>query len=98
MVKINYYETGNNVLAKLKDGKFQSSEYSKLNYLANQLLLKGKKEKLMIEEEIKDKITLYLHQINNALKFLNDMDGRILIADEVGLGKTIEAAIILRSL
>ena len=98
MVKINYYETANNVLAKLKDGKFQSPEYSRLNYLANQLLLKGKKEKLMIEEEIKDKITLYVHQINNALKFLNDMNGRILIADEVGLGKTIEAAIILKEL
>lgn len=98
MVKINYYETANNVLAKLKEGKFQSPEYSQLNYLANQLLLKSKKEKLMIEEEIKDKITLYIHQINNALKFLNDMNGRILIADEVGLGKTIEAAIILKEL
>lgn len=36
------------------------------------------------------------HQIETAQKVLNDMRGRAILADEVGLGKTIEAGIILK--
>ncbi|MCE7981289.1 MAG: ATP-dependent helicase [Caldilinea sp. CFX5] len=40
----------------------------------------------------------YEHQIDTALKALRDMRGRALLADEVGLGKTIEAGIIMKEL
>ncbi len=40
----------------------------------------------------------YEHQIETALKALRDMRGRALLADEVGLGKTIEAGIIMKEL
>jgi SNF2 family DNA or RNA helicase len=36
------------------------------------------------------------HQLRAALRALRDMGGRALLADEVGLGKTIEAGIILK--
>ncbi len=36
------------------------------------------------------------HQINTAKKVLHDMRGRAILADEVGLGKTIEAGLILK--
>ncbi len=36
------------------------------------------------------------HQLRAALKVLRDLGGRALLADEVGLGKTIEAGIILK--
>ena len=39
---------------------------------------------------------LHAHQINTARKVLDDPVGRFLLADEVGLGKTIEAAIVIR--
>jgi SNF2 family DNA or RNA helicase len=40
----------------------------------------------------------YEHQIEAAIRALRDMRGRVLLADEVGLGKTIEAGIIMKEL
>ena len=40
----------------------------------------------------------YPHQFKPLIKFLDSMHGRILLADEVGLGKTIEAGLILLEL
>jgi SNF2 family DNA or RNA helicase len=40
----------------------------------------------------------YEHQLHTALTVLNTMRGQALLADEVGLGKTIEAGIILKEL
>jgi len=40
----------------------------------------------------------YQHQIDAALRALRDMRGHALLADEVGLGKTIEAGIIMKEL
>lgn len=37
-----------------------------------------------------------LHQVETARKVLHDMRGRAILADEVGLGKTIEAGLILK--
>jgi SNF2 family DNA or RNA helicase len=38
------------------------------------------------------------HQHHAALKALRDMRGRVILADEVGLGKTIEAGIVMKEL
>src|SRR3712207_1659481 len=38
------------------------------------------------------------HQIDVALRVLRQLGGRALLADEVGLGKTIEAGIVLKEL
>lgn len=40
----------------------------------------------------------YEHQLDTARRALRDMRGRALLADEVGLGKTIEAGIIMKEL
>ncbi|GIV79881.1 SNF2-related protein [Litorilinea aerophila] len=40
----------------------------------------------------------YEHQLETARRALHDMRGRALLADEVGLGKTIEAGIIMKEL
>src|SRR3989441_3526046 len=40
-------------------------------------------------------VTRYDHQVRTALRVLRDLRGRAILADEVGLGKTIEAGIIL---
>ena len=43
-------------------------------------------------------IIRYDHQLDTARRALNDMRGQALLADEVGLGKTIEAGLILKEL
>ncbi|MCX6044294.1 MAG: SNF2-related protein [Chloroflexi bacterium] len=40
----------------------------------------------------------YEHQLETAVRALRDMRGRALLADEVGLGKTIEAGIVMKEL
>ena len=40
----------------------------------------------------------YEHQLHAALRSLHEMRGRALLADEVGLGKTIEAGIVMKEL
>lgn len=41
-------------------------------------------------------VTFLDHQVDAANKVINDMNGRAILADEVGLGKTIEAGLILK--
>jgi len=41
-------------------------------------------------------ITFLEHQVEAANKVINEMNGRAILADEVGLGKTIEAGLILK--
>ena len=38
----------------------------------------------------------FTHQIRTCLKVMRDLNGRAILADEVGLGKTIEAGIVLK--
>src|SRR3989441_5806400 len=38
-------------------------------------------------------VTRYDHQVRTALRVLRDLRGRAILADEVGLGKTIEAGL-----
>src|SRR5712664_3169197 len=43
-------------------------------------------------------VARYEHQERTALRVLRDLRGRAILADEVGLGKTIEAGLILKEL
>jgi len=52
-------------------------------------------ERLLCLESVRD-IERYTYQIRACLKVLREMRGRALLADEVGLGKTIEAAVVLK--
>lgn len=52
-------------------------------------------ERLISLESIRG-VQRYQYQVRACLKILRDMKGRALLADEVGLGKTIEAGIVLK--
>src|SRR3989449_9622628 len=41
-------------------------------------------------------VARYDHQVRTALRVLRDLRGRAILADEVGLGKTIEAGLVLK--
>ena len=97
MTKLVFTDTLN-LLTNFGKEKSKFSK-NKLNYLANRINLQSSKEVLMSSEDLKDKITPFLHQTSNALKYLNEITSNsMLIADEVGLGKTISAGLILKEL
>ena len=55
-------------------------------------------EKLAITESLRvnKNVSIFDHQIRAALKIKNDFGGSALLSDEVGLGKTVEAGIIIK--
>ncbi len=67
-----------------------------LRYQAEQLRLSKGFDQLICLDDIA--VEHYEHQLETALRALRDMRGRALLADEVGLGKTIEAGIIMKEL
>ena len=83
---------------KLRKLEFDNKEKFELALNAFDLLSKIKKSKLAVTSSIKSnkKIELYDHQIYAAIKVKNEFGGSAILADEVGLGKTIEAGIILK--
>ncbi len=87
-----------NVKNKLRKLEFDNKEKFELALNAFDLLSKIKKSKLSVTSSIKSnkKIELYDHQIYAAIKVKNECGGSAILADEVGLGKTIEAGIILK--
>jgi superfamily II DNA or RNA helicase len=68
----------------------------RLRLQAEQLRLSTGFDRLICLDDIS--VDHYPHQLEAALQALRDMRGRALLADEVGLGKTIEAGIIMKEL
>jgi SNF2 family DNA or RNA helicase len=68
----------------------------KLRLAGERLRLASGFDKLLCLDEVR--VQHLEHQHAAALKVLRDMRGRAILADEVGLGKTIEAGIVLKEL
>ena len=87
-----------NVKRKLRKLEFDKKEKFELALNAFDILSKLKKSELSVISSIKKnkQIDLYDHQIYAALKVKNEFGGSAILADEVGLGKTIEAGIIIK--
>lgn len=84
------------MLHDLRAGAVDSQDWFDLRMQAEQLALSPGFEKLVSLNC--NNIDEYPHQIEAVLIALRRMRGRALLADEVGLGKTIEAGIILKEL
>ena len=87
-----------NVKSKLRKLEFTDKNTFDLTIAAFELLSEMKKSKLSVISSIQSNksIELYDHQIFAAMKVKNEFGGSAILADEVGLGKTIEAGIILK--
>lgn len=77
------------------DGPFTSWELFKLSYQVEQTMLTHTFTGLKSIEYLPE-LTFLPHQIKTAEQAINEMNGRAILADEVGLGKTIEAGLILK--
>ena len=83
------------VLAAVQDGVHEEARLWRLNLDANRLALLSGFDELVCLPLVRG-IQKYDYQIATALKVLRTLRGRALLADEVGLGKTIEAGLILK--
>lgn len=82
------------ILEKLDQGKFEEKQLYDLNELAHQIGISPGFDKLLSLQTVRD-VVVYSHQIRAVQTVLRKFRGRGLLCDEVGLGKTIEAGLIL---
>ena len=85
------------VLAKIRDGVVEDAVDWVLHYRARLLGLQSGFDTLLSLPLIRG-VRHYDYQVETALRVLRIMRGRAILADEVGLGKTIEAGIVLKEL
>lgn len=81
-----------------EDARTEAAGRHRLKVLAEFLDTLEPKGALTALSQYKDHIQLFSHQVNAALRVLTKMGGRAILADEVGLGKTIEAGIVMKEL
>lgn len=89
-----YHANNAAILDRLTERSFDSKQWFDLKVAAERLSLTAGFDRLLSLEGLP--LRLYEHQRQAILRVLRHMRGRAVLADEVGLGKTIEAGIILR--
>lgn len=88
-------------LVNMRRKRWDSWDAFLLHYQGVKLSLSQGFEELLVlthlhEHWRKNGFVLYPHQVETVKKVISEMRGRAILADEVGLGKTIEAAMILK--
>ncbi len=96
-VPVRFDPATQQIVRDLAGGAYASLEAYQLNRWAHTLALTPGFEELISLPFLREVIP-YEHQLAAVKTALNRMRGRALLADEVGLGKTVEAGIILSEL
>jgi len=85
------------IIKKAKEKKFEDQEIVNLRLKAEEMAKEAEITELISYPIIKKNLEFnFPFQQEGALKILRDLDGRALLADEVGLGKTITAGMVLK--
>lgn len=82
------------ILATLAAGRFASAQEELLHQHARTLLLAPPGEELICLKAIRG-FAPFPYQLQTARRVIRELRGRALLCDEVGLGKTVEAGLIL---
>lgn len=91
------YTDPTNVIGLLKSGTYDAHHWQELNLHAHLLLSAHQIDHLLALDNIPDaRIKVLPHQIKAVMTVMNRLGTRAILADEVGLGKTIEAGIIIK--
>ncbi len=94
-IKIDFHPYNDIIISNLKKGKFEKKKWFELSTRAGMLLINSGFNRLLSLDTLKG-WEPFEHQKATALKVIKELRGRGLLADEVGLGKTIEAGLILK--
>ena len=92
---LTFPEEDRAVLALVGQGPSDGPQAWRLNGLAHRLSLVQGFDRLLGWPSLRG-VTRYEHQERAALRVLREMRGRAILADEVGLGKTVEAGLVLK--
>jgi len=87
-----------NMKELIRKNKFQPFPAFQLNIDAWKLRGTSKIGRLIAVDSIRTKLVPYNFQLRTALQVINEMNANAILADEVGLGKTIEAGLIMKEL
>lgn len=91
------FSDDNGISSSIKGGSFNSSgDWLKLGIMAGELMKSGKIDKLSTLDLLEGRLEPYPYQLKVALNVLKEKSSIALLADEVGLGKTIEVGLILK--
>ena len=86
----NFSKEDSGILEKIKNNHFEDRKILGLKLRSEEAAKQSEMTKLISYPLIRGNLEYNLpHQQEGALKILRDLDGRALLADEVGLGKTI---------
>jgi SNF2 family DNA or RNA helicase len=96
-IEENFSEEGLNVIEKINNSEFESKELSDLKFEAEKLSGNEEVNELISYDLIKDNLEYKLeYQKEGALKIIRDLNCTALLADEVGLGKTITTGMVIK--
>ncbi|HHV96423.1 MAG TPA: DEAD/DEAH box helicase [Clostridiaceae bacterium] len=95
-VHSSFYDD-NKITSKVEKGSCNySSDWLKLSLMAANLMKTGKIDNLSTLDLLDGRLEPYPYQLKVALNVLREKSSIALLADEVGLGKTIEVGLILK--
>lgn len=99
VVEESFFEDGAIFQDEISSSSFESLDSLQLRMTAENLSRETEINNLISYNKIKENLQFDLpHQSDGALRILRDMNGSALLADEVGLGKTITAGIVVKEL
>src|SRR3989344_5312467 len=96
--KLISYSDPNHIRGQIQKNNYSSFQKFKLNLKAYELKKFNNIDSLISMDLLRTKIDAHPYQMQVALSVLRDMNSNAILADEVGLGKTIEAGMILKEL
>ena len=97
IVNENFEDDTDELFGDLESGSFDSSELFKLRMDADEVVSDLEIEELISWGEVSKNLTYDLpYQREGALKLLRDLNATALLADEVGLGKTITTGMVIK--
>ena len=97
IVNENFEDDASELFGDIENKSFDSSELFKLQMDMKDIVSDNEIDRLISYEMIKKNLAYDLpYQREGALRLLKDLNATALLADEVGLGKTITAAMVIK--
>lgn len=97
-LKVQFTKDNPNPLVQMKNYEFQNPIWYKNRRVVSEALHTLNNSSYGFEILVGSRVYLLPHQVDTIIKVIREPKCRFMLADEVGLGKTIEACVILKGL